>query len=163
LAFPDLSGKRAVFLPYIWSSKADQVRATGGQSRAFTGVYPLFKERRVISLSQEPKSFAHLLVKRSCFVFALLCVLAIYLYAAGTVQDFMDQTLLLLLNIIRTLAFLCVGLSLVGMAFDLRLFLRAGGSGPLIGLLCYLLLCLGAAASAIIATFIITVARGNAA
>jgi hypothetical protein len=45
------------------------------------------------------KPFIVILVKRAVLFFFFLCVLVVYLYGIGTVQEFMDRTQLLLLRL----------------------------------------------------------------
>jgi hypothetical protein len=102
-----------------------------------------------------------ILVSRTVIFFSFMCLLTLFLYAAGTTQEFVDSTQLSLLRLYTVLGiFLTVG-SVCGMALDLkrlikikkiRYLMRAGG---------YLLLAVLGAATVLVVMFIITLSRGN--
>jgi len=78
----------------------------------------------------------YLLVNRLAIFFFLLCLLTLFLYAAGTIQDFTDSTQLLLLNLHFILGIFLTAASISGLLLDLirytqtkksRYLLRAGG------------------------------------
>ena len=85
-------------------------------------------------LSKE--KFLYLLVNRLAIFFFLMCLLTLFLYAAGTIQDFTDSTQLFLLNIYFILGLFLTIASVSGLLLDLNRFsrtkktrylLRAGG------------------------------------
>ena len=78
----------------------------------------------------------YLLVNRLAIFFFLMCLLTLFLYAAGTIQDFTDSTQLFLLNIYFILGLFLTIASVSGLLLDLNRFsrtkktrylLRAGG------------------------------------
>ena len=78
----------------------------------------------------------YLLANRLAIFFFLLCLLTLFLYAAGTIQDFTDSTQLLLLNLHFILGIFLIAASISGLLLDLnrytqtkksRYLLRAGG------------------------------------
>jgi len=82
------------------------------------------------------EKFLYLLVNRLAIFFFLMCVLTLFLYIAGTIQDFTDSTQLFLLNLCFILGLFLVISSVSGMLLDLNRFsgtkkrrylLRAGG------------------------------------
>ncbi|MDR1802189.1 MAG: hypothetical protein LBQ94_01155 [Treponema sp.] len=85
-------------------------------------------------LSKE--KFLYLLVNRLAIFFFLMCILTLFLYAAGTIQDFIDSTQLFLLNLYFILGIFLTIASVSGLLLDLNRFsrtkkrrylLRAGG------------------------------------
>ena len=89
---------------------------------------------KAIGLLKE--KFLYLLVNRLAIFFFLMCLLTLFLYAAGTIQDFIDSTQLFLLNLYFTLGIFLTIASVSGMLLDLnrysrtkktRYLLRAGG------------------------------------
>ena len=85
-------------------------------------------------LSKE--KFLYLLVNRLAIFFFLMCLLSLFLYAAGTTQDFIDSTQLFLLNLHFILGIFLTAASVSGLLLDLsrfsltrkkRYLLRAGG------------------------------------
>jgi len=82
------------------------------------------------------EKFLYLLVNRLAIFFFLMCLLTLFLYTAGTVQDFTDSTQLLLLNLYFILGIFLAAASVSGLFLDLNRFsktkktrylLRAGG------------------------------------
>ena len=85
-------------------------------------------------LSKE--KFLYLLVNRLAIFFFLMCLLTLFLYTAGTIQDFTDSTQLFLLNLYFILGLFLAIASVSGLVLDLNRFsrtrktrylLRAGG------------------------------------
>jgi len=90
----------------------------------------------VISTRLSKEKFLYLLVNRLAIFFFLMCLLTLFLYAAGTTQDFIDSTQLLLLNLHFILGIFLTIASVSGLLLDLNRFsltkkkrylLRAGG------------------------------------
>ena len=76
------------------------------------------------------------MVNRLAIFFFLMCLLTLFLYVAGTVQDFIDSTQLFLLNLYFILGLFLTIASISGLFLDLNRFsgtrktrylLRAGG------------------------------------
>ena len=89
---------------------------------------------KLTRLSRE--KLLYLLVNRLAIFFFLMCVLTLFLYVAGTVQDFIDTTQLFLLNLYFILGIFLIATSISGMVLDFyrfsktkktRYILRAGG------------------------------------
>ena len=85
-------------------------------------------------LSKE--KFLYLLVNRLAIFFFLMCLLTLFLYTAGTIQDFTDTTQLFLLNLLFILGIFLTIASASGLLLDLirytqtrktRYLIRAGG------------------------------------
>ena len=102
-----------------------------------------------------------LLVSRLAIFFFLMCLLTLFLYAAGTIQDFIDSTQLFLLNLYFILGIFLTIASVSGLALDLgrfsktkknRYILRAGG---------YMLLVIFGAVTVLIVSAITAISRGN--
>ena len=77
-----------------------------------------------------------ILVNRAVIFFFIMCLLALFLYAAGTVQEFTDSTQLTLLRLYTVLGIFLTVSSVSGIVLNLgrfiktkkgRYFLRAGG------------------------------------
>ena len=102
-----------------------------------------------------------LLVNRITVFFFIMCLLTMFLYAAGTVQDFVDSTQISLLNLYSVLAIILTAASVFGVIMDLfrfakakkgRYLLRAGG---------YLSLVIFSVVSVVIVAAIIAISSGN--
>ena len=102
-----------------------------------------------------------ILVSRTVIFFFVLCLLTLFLYAAGTVQGFIDSTQLTLLSVYVVLGIFLTIASIGGVIVNLgryfknrkvRYVFRAGG---------YMLLIIFGAISVLAVLFIITVASGN--
>jgi len=103
-----------------------------------------------------------ILASRTVIFLFFMCLLTLFLYIAGTVQEFTDSTQLALLRLYVVLGIFLTVLSVCGMAINLwRLFklkkhryiFRAGR---------YMLLLVFGAATVLGALFIIAVSGGNA-
>ena len=73
---------------------------------------------------QSKEKFLYLLVNRLAIFFFLMCILTLFLYAAGTIQDFIDSTQLFLLNLYFILGIFMTIASVSGMLLDLNRFSR---------------------------------------
>ena len=102
-----------------------------------------------------------ILVNRTVVFFFLMCLLTLFLYAVGTVQDFIDSTQLSLLRLYGVLGIFLTIASVYGIALNLgrliknkksRYLLRAGG---------YMLLVIFGFVSVMAAMFIITLSEGS--
>jgi hypothetical protein len=94
--------------------------------------------------------------------FFMMGAITVLLYAAGTVQGFMDSTQLLLLRLAAAWGALLAAASGYGMVLDAVLFVRGRKLRSLGGFLVYLLLGVAGVAVMAAALFIITAAAGNA-
>ena len=102
-----------------------------------------------------------LLVNRAAIFFFLMCLLTLFLYTAGTVQDFIDSTQLFLLNLYFILGIFLIIASVSGFVHDLvrfsntkksRYILRAGG---------YIFLMIFSIVTVLIVSAITAISRGN--
>jgi hypothetical protein len=103
----------------------------------------------------------YLLVNRLAIFFFLMCLLTLFLYAAGTIQDFNDSTQLFLLNLYFILGIFLAIASVSGLLLDLnrysrtkktRYLLRAGG---------YVFLVIFGVATILAASAITAISGGN--
>jgi len=101
------------------------------------------------------------LVSRTVIFFFVMCLLILFLYAAGTVQGFIDSTQLFLLSVYIVFGIFLTVSSAGGLGINLvryikirkiRYLFRAGG---------YMLLMIFGSATVLAIMFIITVASGN--
>ena len=102
-----------------------------------------------------------ILISRTVIFFSAMCLLTIFLYAAGTAQGFLDSTQFALLRLYVVLGIFLTAAAACGMLLDLgRLFklkkirylLRAGG---------YMVLVIVGSVTALAALFIIAMSEGN--
>ena len=96
----------------------------------------LFEAKQVKSSRLSKEKFLYLLVNRLAIFFFLMCFLSLFLYVAGTIQDFTDSTQLFLLNLYFILGLFLIIASVSGLLLDLnrysrtkkkRYLFRAGG------------------------------------
>ena len=104
-----------------------------------------------------------ILVNRTVIFFFLVCLLTMFLYLAGTFQEFIDSTQISLLKTYSILGIFLTATSAFGVILDISrliktkkagFFLRAGG---------YLFLMLFGTVTVLAAIAIITISGGNAA
>jgi hypothetical protein len=78
----------------------------------------------------------HILINRTALFFFVMCVLTLFLYVAGTVQEFTDATQFALLTLYSVLGIFLTITSISGIILDMtrfigakkgRYFFRAGG------------------------------------
>ena len=95
--------------------------------------------------------------------FFLLCLLTLFLYAAGTIQGFVDSTQLSLLSFYTVLGIFLTVSSLYAAVISIRRFIKAQGkkAGYLIMALGYFLLVIFGIATELIITFVINVVKGS--
>jgi len=102
-----------------------------------------------------------ILVSRTVIFFFVGCLIVLFLYAAGTVQGFIDSTQFALLNVYVVLGIFLTIASIGGIIIDLsrffrirriRYIFRAGG---------YMFLMIFGSVTVLAVMFIITVASGN--
>jgi hypothetical protein len=103
-----------------------------------------------------------LLVKRGTLFLALICALAVFLYAVGTMQGFMDSTQLFLLRLASFCALFLIPLCILGAAMDIpAAFRRPAALRYLGGAFAYILLGAASAALAAAVSFILILVGGR--
>ena len=102
-----------------------------------------------------------ILVSRTVIFFFLLCLLTLFLYAAGAVQGFVDSTQMALLSVYVVLGIFLVISSVGGTIVALGRFYRLRKSRYLLRAGGYMLLIIFGSATVLLVMFIITVASGN--
>jgi hypothetical protein len=108
------------------------------------------------------KSLGAILIKRTVFLFLVLCFLSLFLYAIGTRQEFMDTTQLLLLRLSMFTGFFLAAAAIYGFLLQLWLVFHEKNDRLLRDAGMYLGLSLAGIAAALFAVFIIVFAKGNA-
>ena len=103
-----------------------------------------------------------ILASRMVIFFFLMCLLTLFLYAAGTVQGFIDSTQLSLLRLYVILGIFLTAASACGMLLELRRFFKVKTRRYLFQAGLYLFFVFFGAATVLTAMFIITVSGGNA-
>jgi hypothetical protein len=103
-----------------------------------------------------------ILISRTVIFFFLMCLLTLLLFAAGTVQGFVDSTLLLLLKLYVILGIFLSFASISGFILGLGRFLKNKKVRYLLRTIAYFFLALFAAITVLAVIFIITVSGGNA-
>jgi hypothetical protein len=102
-----------------------------------------------------------ILVNRTAIFFFLMCLLALFLYAAGTVQGFIDAAQLNLLRLYTVLGIFLMISSVCGLILDLRRSLKSRRAGYLLRAAGYVFLAIFAAATVMAVFFIIALSEGN--
>ena len=102
-----------------------------------------------------------IMVNRTAVFFFLMCLLTLFLYVVGTVQDFIDSTQLALLRFYVVLGIFLTIASVYGIAVDLERFLKSKKHRYLLRAGGYLLLVIFGVATVLAVMFIITVSGGN--
>jgi hypothetical protein len=103
----------------------------------------------------------YLLVNRTVIFFFLMCLLTLFLYAAGTFQGFMDSTQLSLLKLYETLGILLAVTSLCGTAIDFDRFIRIKKMRYLLRAGAYLFLVIFSGFTVLAVTVIIALSKGS--
>ena len=102
-----------------------------------------------------------ILISRTAFFFFLMCLVTIFLYVAGTIQNFIDSTQIFILKFYVILGIFLVTFSFCGVIIGIKRFidlrkrrylLRAGG---------YLLFVLFGIVTILAVIFILTITGGN--
>lgn len=110
--------------------------------------------------SRFPKEkLLHIIVNRTVIFFFLMCILALLLYTAGTVQAFTDSTQLYLLWLSGALGILLAITSICGIALDIIRFIRQKKGNYLLRAGGYFLLLIFAIATVFIVMTIIALSR----
>jgi hypothetical protein len=102
-----------------------------------------------------------LIVSRTVVFFFIMCLLTLFLYAAGTVQDFIDSTQLALLNLYSVLGIILTIASIFGVIMDLFRFIKAKKGRYLLRAGWYLLLAAFGAATVFAVSAIVAVSGGT--
>ena len=102
-----------------------------------------------------------LFVNRTVIFFFIMCVLTLFLYAAGTVQEFIDSTQLTLLNLYSVFGIILTVTAAFGVIMDLYRFTRAKKSRYIFRAGGYLLLVVFGVATVFAITVIITISGGS--
>lgn len=109
----------------------------------------------------DPKPLIALLVKRAVLFMFVSCALALFLYAVGTAQDFLESTQLLLLRLSYLLALMLAIGALYGLLLDLFFAFRLRRKAFLLGVLSYALLAAIAVLVALFSGGILVAVVGN--
>ena len=127
-------------------------------------VLPASKEkgRMVISRNLKEKLLP-ILVSRVVIFFFIMCLLTLFLYAAGTNQGFVDSTQLALLRLYLVLGIFLAVFSVCGCIVGIVRFLRIRKARYFFRACGYLLLAIFGAVTVIIAALIMTLSAGNGA
>jgi len=107
------------------------------------------------------EKFLPILVNRTVLFFFLMCLLALFLYLAGTFQGFIDSTQINLLKVYSALGIFLALTSVSGVIMDLGRMIQTGKVGYLLRAGGYLLLVIFSAATVLAAVAIIAISGGN--
>ena len=102
-----------------------------------------------------------ILVSRMVTFFLIISLLTLVLYAAGTVQGFIDSTQLSLLRLYSVLGIFLVVTSICGIALELERFIRIRKTRYILNAVGYFVLVIFGAVTVLAVIFIITVSGGN--
>ena len=102
-----------------------------------------------------------ILVNRLVVLFFLMCVFTIFLYAAGTVQGFIDTTQLSLLSFYVFMGIFLILAAILGTILESRRFFKSKKMRYLFRAAGYIIAMFLSAASVLAAMFIITISGGN--
>ena len=103
----------------------------------------------------------YLLVNRLAVFFFLMCLLTLFLYTAGTVQDFIDSTQLFLLNLYFVLGIFLTIASVSGLLLDLNRFFRTKKTRYLLRAGGYVFLVIFGVVTVLAASAITAISGGN--
>jgi len=102
-----------------------------------------------------------IMANRTVIFFFVMCLLTIFLYAAGTIQGFIDSTQFALIRLYVVLGIFLTVCSGCGMFLNLGLLFRFKKTRYLLGAGLYILLVIFGAATVLLAMFIIAISEGN--
>ena len=102
-----------------------------------------------------------ILVNRTVIFFFLMCLLALFLYLAGTFQEFIDTTQITLLKVYSTLGIFLTATSISGLIIGLGRMITTKKAGYLLRASGYLALALFGTVTVLIAIAIISISGGN--
>ena len=111
--------------------------------------------------SFQNKKLLPILVNRMTIFFFLACIVTLFLYAAGTVQGFVDTTQLFLLRIYTIPGILLCAASILGIILNIVRFLQAKKKRYLFRAGGYLLLVLFGIVTVLTVVFIMALSGGN--
>jgi len=101
------------------------------------------------------------LINRTVIFFFLMCLLTLILYAAGTTQNFIDSTLLALLQFYQVIGTFLITSSFFGVIMELSRAIRLKRGGYVLRAGAYFLLMIFGIVSMLLVLFIITISQGN--
>ena len=101
------------------------------------------------------------LISRTTVFFFLMCLLTLFLYAAGTVQNFIDSTQIFLLRLYTVLGIFLAIIAIPGIFINLGRFFKAKKWRYLLRTGVYLLFVFFGAITVLAVLVIITMAEGN--
>ena len=104
-----------------------------------------------------------IIVNRSVIFFFIMCVFTLFLYAAGTVQGFIDSTQFSLLSFFVAMGIFLALASMLSVFLEIGLFIRIKKKRYLFRAGGYTLLVIAAVASILSVMFIGIVSRGSGA
>jgi len=102
-----------------------------------------------------------ILVSRTAIFFFFMCLLTLFIYAAGTVQGFIDSTQLALLSVYVVLGVFLTIASIGGIIVDFGRFFKNKKARYLIRAGGYMFLMIFGAVTVLAVMFIISIAGGN--
>ena len=102
-----------------------------------------------------------IIVNRSVIFFFIMCVFTLFLYAAGTVQGFIDSTQFSLLSFYMAMGVLLALASMLSAFLEFGHFMRIKKKRYLFRAAGYMLLVIAAVASVLSVMFIDIISRGN--
>ena len=102
-----------------------------------------------------------ILINRTAIFFFLMCLLTIFIYAAGTIQGFIDSTQLALLRLYLVLGFFLSSSSLFGIFLEIIRVIRLKMTRYLFRALGYLILLAFGVATVLAVLFIIALSEGT--
>ena len=109
----------------------------------------------------EKEKLLPILVNRTVIFFFLACLLTLFLYAAGTVQGFIDSTQLYLLRLYTVLGVFLTAVSILGTILNIGRFFRVKKARYLIRAGVYVFLVIFGIATVLLAVFIVALSGGN--
>ena len=101
------------------------------------------------------------MVSRTVIFFFLMCLLALFLYLAGTFQEFIDSTQISLLKVYSVLGIFLTAVSAFGVILGINRMIMTKKAGYLLRAGGYLALALFGAATVLAAIAIIAISGGN--
>ena len=107
------------------------------------------------------EKFVPIVINRTAIFFLVMCLLTMFLYAAGTVQEFIDSTQLGLLRLYSVLGIFLALTSFSGVVLNLWRLVTIKKGRYLFRAAAYTMLVLLAASTVLAAMFIVTMSGGN--
>ena len=107
-----------------------------------------------------PKPFPLILAKRASILLLVVCLLATFFWAAGSLRSFLEGTQLTLLAVLRWASLALLLASLLGFLLSLAYVPSRPRASSILGLLGYLLLAAYGAAGLVLANGLVALNRG---